>query len=256
MVVLVSYFVYLGLLVTLSGVILVIRPDERLRITTRRQASIVLAAGLVIVLGVLALPTAETSPRTLRTRLDEFIPAWQFREYHTLKIDAPPERVYEAIRTVKADEVFLFTTLTFIRRAGRSTRENILNPGAEPLIDAAVRGGFARLADNAPQEMVIGTVVVAPPGVEGEVTPDMFRRKLPPGFAVAAMNFLVTPLETGGTLLSTETRVFANNPSSRRMFAAYWRMIYPGSVMIRRSWLRAIAKRATRPVSATASTAP
>lgn len=254
---LVSYFVYLGLLVTLSGVILVIRPDERVRITTRRQASAVVAVGLAMVLGCLALPAAETSPRTLRTRLDEFIPAWQFREYHTLKIDAPPERVYEAIRSVKANEVFLFNTLTFIRRAGRSSQTNILNPGnTEPIIDAAVRGGFARLADNAPQEMVIGTVVVAPSGVEGEVTPDIFRRKLPPGFAVAAMNFLVTPLETGGTLLSTETRVFANNPGARRMFAAYWRMIYPGSVIIRRSWLRAIAKRATRPVSATASTAP
>jgi hypothetical protein len=255
--VLISYLIYLGLLITLSGVILIIRPDERLRITTRRRASIVLAAGLAMVFGCLALPTAETSPHTLRTRLDEFIPAWQFREYHTLKIDASPERVYQAIQTVKADEIFLFKTLTFIRRAGRSTRQNILNPGnTEPVIEAAVRGGFARLADNAPQEVVIGTVVVAPSGVEGEVTPDMFRRKLPPGFAVAAMNFLVTPLETGGTLLSTETRVFANNAGSRRMFAAYWRMIYPGSVIIRRSWLRAIAKRATRPVSAAASAAP
>lgn len=254
---LVSYFVYLGFLIALSGVILVIRPDERLRIRTRRQASIVLTAGLLIAIGCLALPVKESSPRTLRTRLDEFVPAWQFREYHTLRIDAPPERVYEAIRSVKSDEVFLFNTLTWVRRAGRSTRPSILNPGnTEPLIDAAVRGGFARLADNAPQEMVIGTVVVAPPGVEGEVTPDMFRRKLPPGFAVAAMNFLVTPLESGGTLLSTETRVYANNPSARYEFAAYWRLIYPGSVMIRRSWLRAISKRAMQAPAAVASVAP
>jgi hypothetical protein len=249
--VLISYLVYLGLLIVLSGLILVIRPDERVRIRTRRQASAVLGAGVLLVIVCLALPVSETSPRTLRTRLDEFVPAWQFREYHTLRIDAPPERVYEAIRAVRADEVFLFNTLTFIRRAGRSTRQSILNPGnTEPLIDAAVRGGFARLADNAPQEMVIGTVVIAPAGVQGEVTPDMFRRKLPPGFAVAAMNFLVTPLEAGGTLLSTETRVFANSPGAKREFGAYWRMIYPGSVIIRRSWLRAIAKRATRPVTA------
>jgi hypothetical protein len=121
------------------------------------------------------------------------------------------------------------------------------------VIDAAVRGGFARLADNAPQEMVIGTVVVAPPGIEGDVTPDMFRRKLPPGFAVAAMNFLVTPLETGGTMLSTETRVFANSTGAQHQFAAYWRLIYPGSVIIRRSWLRAIARRATQPAAAAAA---
>jgi hypothetical protein len=252
--VLVSYLVYLGFLITLSGVILVIRPDERLRIRTRRQASLVLAAGLVVVIACLALPAGEASPRTLRTRLDEFIPAWQFREYHTLRIDAPPERVYEAIRSVRASEIFLFNTLTLVPRA--SGPSVLAANSTEPVIDAAVRSGFARLADNAPQEMVIGTVVVAPPGVEGEVTPDMFRRKLPPGFAIAALNFLVTPLESGGTLVSTETRVFANSPGAKREVAAYWRVVYPGSVINRRSWLRAIAKRATRPAAATALLRP
>jgi hypothetical protein len=40
--------------------------------------------------------------------------------------------------------------------------------------------------------------------------------------------------------------VFANSPWARRGFAAYWRVIYPGSALIRRMWLRAIARRATR----------
>jgi hypothetical protein len=34
----------------------------------------------------------------------------------------------------------------------------------------------------------------------------------------------------------------------RRVFAAYWRVIYPGSALIRRMWLRAVKRRAESPV--------
>jgi hypothetical protein len=61
------------------------------------------------------------------------------------------------------------------------------------------------------------------------------------------MNFLVTPDGQDGSFVSTETRVFANNAAARRRFAAYWRLIYPGSAMIRRMWLRAIVRRALSP---------
>jgi hypothetical protein len=59
------------------------------------------------------------------------------------------------------------------------------------------------------------------------------------------MNFRVTPDGAGGSMVSTETRVFASDASARRRFAAYWRLIYPGSATIRRMWLRAIERRAT-----------
>lgn len=58
------------------------------------------------------------------------------------------------------------------------------------------------------------------------------------------MNFLVTPDEHGGSNIATETRVFANSDSARRRFAIYWRIIHPGSDIIRRMWLRAIKRRA------------
>jgi hypothetical protein len=64
------------------------------------------------------------------------------------------------------------------------------------------------------------------------------------------MNFRVDRDGAGGCTLSTETRVFATDPASRRHFAAYWRVIYPGSALIRRMWLRAIRLRAEGPVAA------
>ena len=177
--------------------------------------------------------------------LDEFMPVWQFRERHTRRIAAPPARVFEAIKNVRANEILFFKTLTWIRRGGRSAPESILNAGdSAPLLEVATRNGFIYLADDCPRELVVGTIVIAPPGSDCALTPETFKTSLAPGFALAAMNFLVTPDGQDGSLVSTETRVFANNPSARQRFARYWRIIYPGSALIRRMWLRAVARRA------------
>jgi hypothetical protein len=193
----------------------------------------------------LILPSWESRVARVETRLDEFMPAWQFHEVHTIHIAAPPARVFAAIKQVRADEIFLFDTLTWIRRGGRPVPPGVLNAGArDPLIDVALRGGFVRLAENAPREIAIGTVIAAPPGTRGTLTPAVFQKTLPPGFVLAAMNFITTADGPNASLVSTETRVYANSPGARRLFAAYWRVIYPGSAIIRRMWLRAIARRA------------
>ena len=63
------------------------------------------------------------------------------------------------------------------------------------------------------------------------------------------IHFVVHEEGDGVVLLTTETRVFATDPSARRRFAVYWRVIYPGSALIRRSWLDAIKRRAENPTS-------
>ena len=97
------------------------------------------------------------------TRLDDFVPAWQFREFRRRRIDARPEAAYATMCRVRQDDILLFQTL----------------------------------------------------------------------------NSLLIP-DGSGTIISTETRVFSNGAETRRRFARYWRMIYPGSALIRRMWLRAI----------------
>jgi hypothetical protein len=57
------------------------------------------------------------------------------------------------------------------------------------------------------------------------------------------MNFAVAPSQAG-SIVTTETRVYANTPGALRRFGVYWRLIHPGSDLIRRMWLRAIAHRA------------
>jgi len=240
-----SATVYTGAIIAIAGLVLTVRPIRRLHVRTRSRALIVAAAGVLLLVVGLILPVSESRVSRVETRLDEFAPAWQFREVHTLRIAAPPSRVFDAIKRVRADEIALFRTLTWIRRGGRQLPPSILNAGdRESLIDVATASGFVRLADDAARELVIGTVVIAPPGTRGVLTPQVFQKPLPPGFALATMNFLITPDGPDGSLVSTETRVFANSTGARRRFAAYWRVIYPGSAIIRRMWLRAIERRA------------
>jgi hypothetical protein len=58
------------------------------------------------------------------------------------------------------------------------------------------------------------------------------------------MNFRLEPRGASACVLSTETRVYATDAATRRIFKVYWRTIYPGSAIIRRSWLGAIKRRA------------
>ena len=159
------------------------------------------------------------------THLDAVLPQWQFREYHSRRVDAPPQVVFDATLKITANEIRFFKTLTAIRRGGRKAKESILNaPGDEPILDVATRSGFEWRANDPPCELVVGT----------RIGPNTY----------AAMNFLFEPDDRGGTIVSTETRVYAATPRARRAFALYWFAIRLGSGLIRREWLRAIEKRA------------
>jgi hypothetical protein len=177
--------------------------------------------------------------------LDRFLPVYQFHERHSRAIGASPEAVYAAIQRVTAGEIRFFRSLAWIRRFGRSRPRGILSPPpAEPILKVATETSFLLLEEDENRELVVGTSVFRPPGVRRHRTPEEFRVLQGPGMALAAMNFLITPKREGGVLLSTETRIFATDASARRTFAAYWTVIYPGSALIRRMWLRAIAIRA------------
>lgn len=224
-----SVVVYAGLLVVAVGVC--------------REGTIVALVGAAIAAVGLLLPAFHSRVRAATTRLDEFMPAWQFKEVHSVRVRSRPAPVFAAMAQIRADEIVLFRTLTWIRRGGRRMPPGILNPGsAAPLIEMATRGGFVVLAEEAPHEIVIGTIVAAPAAPRPRVTPALFKSP-PPGFALGAVNFVVTPDGAHGSVVTTETRVFASDRRSRRRFAAYWRIIYPGSALIRRMWLRAIARR-------------
>lgn len=240
--------VYAGFVSAFIGAVATLWPLRILGLSSRRRGATLLAFGALLVVAGWALPAPETRVASPNSHLDEFMPAWQFSELHTTRVKAPPERVFRAIREVTANEILFFRALTWIRRLGRPGPESILNaPERKPLLEVATRTTFLQLAEEPDREIVVGTLVVAPRGASiGEPTPAGFKAldRHHPGFAKAAMNFRVKADGAGGSILSTETRVYATDGASKRRFAAYWRVIYPGSALIRRMWLRAIVRRA------------
>jgi hypothetical protein len=187
----------------------------------RRQGAVLFVAGIAFVLIAVCWPASEQHVDREVSGLDKFMPSWQFDERHEIRIAASPERIYSAIRLVTAGEIRFFQILTTIRCLGRCREESIMHaPDAKPILDVATNSGFHILLDDAPRELVIGT----------RVAPR----------TLAVMNFRVEP----DGRVTTETRVFAETDAARRKFAVYWRVIRPGSGIIRRSWLEAIKRRA------------
>src|SRR5258706_678846 len=238
--------VYLGLLLALVGMVSVAKPLRFLGVRTRLAGAGILLLGLAVSVAGAALPAPLLALSGERTLLDEFVPACQFREVHEIRIHAPAEAVFRAVKTVTAREIRFFRLLTWLRSPRLTrTRENILAPPADrPLLDVALHSGFLMLAEDPPRELVFGTLLCGPLPRGSRPEPRDFAEFDRPGFCKAAMNFRLRDEGAGWVRLSTETRVFALDASARRRFAAYWRVIAPGSAFIRRMWLDAVKRRA------------
>lgn len=235
-----SVLLYAGLLLALVGL-------AGTFVRWRRYLP-VLGGGLLLGAVAFLLPVRERQIASVEARIDEFVPAYEFSERHAIRIRASCAASYRALKAVTAPEISFFRLLTWIRRLGRPGPESILNaPDRLPLLEVATRSGFLWLADDPGRELVVGTVVRKPPGAGQPADAAAFRALSGPGFAVAAMNFRLLPdpeAEGPGCRVTTETRVHATDAGARRAFARYWRVIYPGSALIRRMWLRAVRKRA------------
>ena len=113
-----------------------------------------------------------------------------------------------------------------------------------PIVDQFLDGGFILLADGE-DEFVLGAVgrFWRPSGSLRPTPAGEFSGFGDPGWAKVAVNFRALARD-GGAVVSTETRILGTDDAARRNFRRYWRVIQPGSSLIRRAWLRSIKNRA------------
>ena len=237
---------YVSFVALIVAVLAVIRPLRWLRLRTRGRAVAVILVTLSLIAGTATCGPGTEAVFLPQTNLDAVAPAYQFREVHSVMVDATPASVMRAVKTVAADEIALFRSFTAIRRLGRPGPESVLNaPGMKPILDVATQGGFVLLADEA-REVVLGSVLAAPDlSIRARVRDARsFQELVGPGIIKAAINFRNEVTPNGMTRLTTETRVFCSDADALRRFTPYWRTIFPGSWILRVTWLRAIARRA------------
>ena len=185
--------------------------------------------------------------------LDDFLPRFDFREIHSRRVAAEPADVLAAARAVTPLEVPLLVALMALRAGPRLGRLSLRRPIAKQF----ERAGFVQLAANE-RELVYGGVgrFWTLGGGLTRTSPGAFAGFESPGYAKTVFDFRVERPTPGGVLLVTETRIAGTDGHARRSFGRYWRLIQPGSALIRLAWLRAIAKRAERSQPASSPSAP
>jgi hypothetical protein len=242
-----STIFYTAALSILIAIAALVHPLPTFIYRTRFRALLaIVVCGAVIAILSTTTPASATVTGS-KSELDRFAPKYHFHEVHETRIAAPPDRVYAAIKSVTPDEIALFQTFTWIRRFGRALPAGVLDaPGGRSILDTAIRGGFLLLSEEVNKEIVFGMLVVRPPDVSipEHPTPDAFRLLDRAGLAKATMNFRIEPTGAKSSRLVTETRVFATDDGALQRFTPYWLAIYPGSAILRVTWLRAIKTRA------------
>src|SRR5687768_6784386 len=83
-------------------------------------------------------------------QLDRVLPVWDFRERHSTRVDASPERVFAAVRQVTLAEMGAFRVLARLR--------GIRVPADRPVVEVATGSAWRVLADVPGKELVIGAI--------------------------------------------------------------------------------------------------
>jgi hypothetical protein len=228
---------YLGLMSAAAGVLSLPIPLRFLGIRTRKRGLLVLALGIAALVAGVYLPVSQTRVETARTRLDEFMPVYQFSESHSVDVRASREQIWRAMWEVRPEEIRFFKTLMWMRGLGNS-----MAPQHRPILESFTAAGFQLLAEDRGREIVIGRA--GDGRGASKLSAEEFKAIHQAPLVKIAMNFRIQEVDGAHSTLSTETRVYAAGPRVVRGFATYWRMIYPGSSLIRHMWLRAIKLRA------------
>ena len=187
--------------------------------------------------------------------LEQFMPRFDTRSQHAIEVHAPAQAVFTAVETVTLKEVRFLRELEFLRALPGLAATGRLDV---PTFDAPLLLSFTRgavlLGARPPEEVLAGAIgcfwrlAGNVPVVFG--SPEEFLTFTEPGFAKAVVGFRLDP-KGAEILLTTETRFVATDEATRRLMSRYWRIIRPGSNLIRTEWLRAIRRRVLRRPKAT-----
>ena len=186
--------------------------------------------------------------------LDDFLPEFDVRTDHAIRVAASPEHVYGCLWSTDFDHwgltraLYALRTLPTFVSSPQETRRRFLKEVQRQhfTLQDLLANGFALLDELSGNELVLGTVgrFWRARGQLCATSPQRFVEPAPPGTAKAAWNFSVRRHPNGGTELRTETRVLCADSVTRWRFRAYWTLIRPFSGLIRHEILVAVRVKA------------
>ncbi len=177
--------------------------------------------------------------------IDDFLPRYDVRERHHIRVHAPPSDVYVAARRLDISRARL--SMLLFRMRGLSA------PSCFTL-DDFLKMRFILLGERLNEELLLGLVgrFWTPSGKLLRLDSEGFRDFNEKGYAKAVWNFSLSESSDGSVSLATETRVYCTDQSSRRRFRLYWLLVRGFSGLIRREILRAVKHNAEESYSGSA----
>jgi len=240
----VSTLVYAGLVLAVCGLANLVVPFRFLGVHKRSSGALILAGGVALTFAAIFWPAPTIRVAQPRTRLDEIMPEYQFYERHSARVHARPEQAMEAVRQSTFRDLKSMVTLMQIR--GAVLREPVHTGGDfqdKRVLDTFAASGY--IPGSGESEVAMFGIWNTRAGRRPEVhtLPD-FAAYREPGIVKIAFNFKVEDAGGGWSTISTETRVLGTDDRTRRGMGCYWRLIVPGSGLLRRQWLDGIKRRA------------
>jgi hypothetical protein len=177
--------------------------------------------------------------------LDDVIPNPHHRMCHSRIVGAPPTVVWDELHRVPMSALPLGRALEGVRLLPARLAGRKHPPLAgRTFLDVTP---IPVLFSQRPQVVISAGLSQAWRLLGGLTPPHLDAAALRawslPGWIKVGMEFRLQAIPEG-TLLSTETRMLATDPRTRRAFAAYWFFIRASSGAIRREVLRTVARRA------------
>lgn len=175
--------------------------------------------------------------------IDDFLPHYDVRERHRVRVRAPLGEVYSAVRELDLREARLSMLLFRLRGfpAGKTAPRCFK-------LDDFLKMRFILLGERVNKELLLGLVgrFWTPSGELRRLEAPGFRGFNEPGYAKAVWNFSLAELSDKTVRLETETRVLCLDEGSRRRFRLYWLLVGTFSGLIRKEILQAIKQSAEK----------
>lgn len=184
--------------------------------------------------------------------LNEFMPTFEVRDRHEIRVAAPADVTYAAACEMDLDHSgvvrAIFRGRELLMRAKADERDK-----PQSFLSEVLSLGWGVLAEVPGREIVIGAVTRP---WEANVSfrsipPEDFATFKEPSYVKIVWNLSVEPLGPAESMFRTETRVATTDAYARKRFRRYWAVFSPGIRLIRRESLgivKADAEQRVHPV--------
>lgn len=162
--------------------------------------------------------------------IDKYLSAYDFNEFHSIKVNASANDVYDRMLSCDVSRSFLVKSLFRLRGM----------PKHLYTINHLTNMGFIKLDEQPGKEIVFGIITTSPTFncCQSNVTPASFLQNRDASIIKAVINFHLQKENNSTHIISTETRVLCGSNEMRKKFRLYWFFVKPFSKLIRRSMLK------------------